>query len=131
MTLAAILDVEISNQFGRAVHDDIRVVAREDELAVLLGGMKLVCKVGDYLVIEIAFGLVAAYGLVIILLATYLSCLAVPVPTAFVMLAGGAFAASGDLALMDVLLAALTGALIGGFILGRLLRRRPQSGQRA
>lgn len=28
-------------------------------------------------------------------------------------------------------LAALTGALIGGFILGRLLRRRPQTGQRA
>ncbi|MFN3834906.1 MAG: hypothetical protein ACK4NO_03285 [Glycocaulis sp.] len=29
------------------------------------------------------------------------------------------------------MLAALTGALIGGFIMGRLLRRRPHTGQRA
>lgn len=71
---------------------------------------------------EIAFGLVSAYGVVIILLATFLSCLAVPMPTAFIMLAGGAFAASGDLALMDVLLAALAGAVMGdqsGFHIGR------------
>ncbi|EXL07903.1 DedA family protein [Aquamicrobium defluvii] len=71
---------------------------------------------------EIAFGLVSAYGVVIILIATYLSCLAVPVPTSFVMLAGGAFAASGDLALVSVVLAALAGAVMGdqsGFHIGR------------
>lgn len=71
---------------------------------------------------EIAFGLVSAYGVVIILIATYLSCLAVPVPTSFVMLAGGGFAASGDLALVSVVLAALAGAVMGdqsGFHIGR------------
>lgn len=71
---------------------------------------------------EIAFGLVSAYGVVIILIATYLSCLAVPVPTSFVMLAGGGFAASGDLGLVSVVLAALAGAVMGdqsGFYIGR------------
>src|SRR5690606_31639872 len=71
---------------------------------------------------EIAFGLVSAYGVVIILIATYLSCLAMPVPTSFVMLAGGGFAASGDLGLVSVVLAALAGAVMGdqsGFYIGR------------
>ncbi|WP_121022556.1 hypothetical protein [Litoreibacter meonggei] len=38
----------------------------------------------------------AKWGLVVVALPAYFSCLAVPVPTSAVMLAGGAFAAAGD-----------------------------------
>lgn len=72
---------------------------------------------------EIAFGLVASYGIALILAATYLSCLGLPVPTSFVMLAGGAFVASGDLSAANVLAAALAGAVLGdqtGYHLGRI-----------
>ena len=51
---------------------------------------------------ELFFGLVATWGLVIIALSAYFSCRAVPVPTSAVMLAGGAFAAAGDLVLWQV-----------------------------
>lgn len=67
-------------------------------------------------------GLVADYGLVAVFLAAFLSCLAIPVPTSLVMLGAGALAASGDLLLWQVALAALGGALLGdqlGFRLGR------------
>lgn len=72
---------------------------------------------------DLVFGLVASYGIVIILGITFLSCLAVPVPSSFVMLAGGAFIASGDLTGWHVLAAAFCGAVLGdqlGFELGRL-----------
>lgn len=68
------------------------------------------------------FGLLPVYGAWILLIATFLSCLAVPVPTSLMMLAGGAFAASGDLDLAAVLLAAWIGALLGdqaGYFIGR------------
>lgn len=67
-------------------------------------------------------GLVAVYGLPVVFIATFLSCLAVPVPTSLVMLAAGAFAASGDLSLWQVVAAAYAGAILGdqaGFRLGR------------
>lgn len=69
------------------------------------------------------FGLVASWGLVVIALSAYFSCLAVPVPTSAVMLAGGAFAAAGDLALWQVCMVAYAAALAGdqtGFQLGRV-----------
>jgi len=69
------------------------------------------------------FELVANWGLVVIALAAYFSCLAVPVPTSAVMLAGGAFAAAGDLVLWQVCGIAYGAALAGdqtGFQLGRL-----------
>lgn len=72
---------------------------------------------------DFVFGLVASYGIAIILGITFLSCLAVPVPSSFVMLAGGAFVASGDLRGWQVLAAAFCGAVLGdqlGFELGRL-----------
>lgn len=72
---------------------------------------------------ELFFGLVATWGLVIIALSAYFSCLAVPVPTSAVMLAGGAFAAAGDLVLWQVCGVAYIAALAGdqtGFQLGRL-----------
>jgi membrane protein DedA with SNARE-associated domain len=72
---------------------------------------------------EFFFGLVASWGLVVVALSAYFSCLAVPVPTSAVMLAGGAFAAAGDLALWQVVSVAYIAALAGdqtGFQLGRL-----------
>lgn len=69
------------------------------------------------------FGLVATWGLIVVGASAYFSCLALPIPTFAVMLAGGAFAASGDLVLWQVLSVAYLAALAGdqtGFQLGRL-----------
>ncbi|MBT8408072.1 MAG: VTT domain-containing protein [Alphaproteobacteria bacterium] len=71
---------------------------------------------------ETLLQLVASYGALVLGVATFLSCLAMPVPTSLMMLAGGAFVASGDLALASVAGAALTGAVFGdqaGYALGR------------
>lgn len=71
---------------------------------------------------EVLLQLVASYGAVVLGVATFLSCLAMPVPTSLMMLAGGAFVASGDLALASVAGAALSGAILGdqvGYALGR------------
>ena len=71
---------------------------------------------------EIFFSLVSTYGTLIIAVTTFLSCLALPIPASFVMLAGGAFAASGDLSLWAVVAAAFGGAVIGdqaGYRAGR------------
>lgn len=69
------------------------------------------------------FLLVANYGAAILFVVTFLSCLAVPVPASLMMLTGGTFAASGDLALSTTSLAAYAGAL-GGDQLGYLIGRR-------
>lgn len=66
--------------------------------------------------------LVSDYGLLVIFAATLLSCFALPMPSSLMMMAGGAFSASGDLVLWQVCAAALTGALIGdqtGYFLAR------------
>ena len=71
---------------------------------------------------ETFLGLVATWGGYAVALSAFLSCLLVPIPTALVMLAGGAFAVSGDLSLWSVLAAAWTGAVIGdqtGYRIGR------------
>jgi membrane-associated protein len=71
---------------------------------------------------DLLFSLVSTYGTLVIAVTTFLSCLALPIPASFVMLAGGAFAASGDLALGAVVAAAFGGAVIGdqaGFRAGR------------
>jgi membrane protein DedA with SNARE-associated domain len=71
---------------------------------------------------ELFFSLVSTYGSLVIAATCFLSCLALPIPASFVMLAGGAFAASGDLALGTVVLAAFGGAVIGdqvGYRAGR------------
>jgi membrane-associated protein len=78
-------------------------------------------------VTDTLLGLVAAYGVPVVLVLTFLSCLAVPVPTSLAMLAAGAFAASGDLRLWQVGLAAYLGAVAGdqaGFGIGRLAEAR-------
>ncbi len=66
--------------------------------------------------------LLAQYGAPLLGLVTLASCLALPVPASLVMLTAGAFAASGDLALPYVTLAAFVGAVLGdqiGFFIGR------------
>jgi membrane protein DedA with SNARE-associated domain len=71
---------------------------------------------------ELLFGFVSTYGLPVIAIAAFLSCLAVPIPTFAVMLSGGAFAATGDLVLWQVLSTAYLAALLGdqtGFQIGR------------
>lgn len=54
-----------------------------------------------------------SWGLPLLGIGTFLSCLALPVPTSLMMLTAGAFSASGDLALPGVMLAAFAGALLG------------------
>lgn len=71
---------------------------------------------------DLFFALVSDWGAPALALATFLSCLAVPVPTSMMMLAAGAFIASGDLTFGPVLAAAFFGALLGdqaGFGIGR------------
>ena len=52
------------------------------------------------------FYLVSHYGVFVIALTTVLSCLALPIPSSFGMLSGGAFVAAGELAMVEVLGAA-------------------------
>lgn len=66
--------------------------------------------------------LVPAYGAWIIAAATFLSCLALPIPSSVLMLAAGGFAAAGDLGLTSLGVAALVGAVLGdqlGYAAGR------------
>jgi membrane protein DedA with SNARE-associated domain len=74
-------------------------------------------------VTETLLALVPVYGLWLLAAVTFLSCLAVPVPSSMLMLAAGGFAASGDLDLAEVIAAALAGAVLGdqlGFAAGRV-----------
>ncbi len=72
---------------------------------------------------ETFFSLVAEHGIWVVLLSAFFSCLAVPVPTAIVMLAAGALVESGELVGWQVLAVAWGGAVAGdqtGFRIGRL-----------
>lgn len=62
---------------------------------------------------DLVLSLVADYGVGIVFCVTFLSCLALPVPSSLLMLAAGGFAATGDLSLTAVLLAAFLGAVLG------------------
>jgi len=86
---------------------------------------------------DAVLALVPAWGVWLVGLTTFLSCLALPVPASLIMLAAGGFAAVGDMALPGVAAAALVGAVAGdhaGFAIGRLggprlmawLERRPR-----
>lgn len=71
---------------------------------------------------ETIFALVTSWGAIVIFASAYLSCLALPIPTSIVMLAGGAFVATGDLSLVTVFGTAWVGAVIGdqtGYVIGR------------
>jgi len=71
---------------------------------------------------ETIFILVTTYGAGVIFASAYLSCLAIPIPTSLIMLAGGAFVATGDLEPVTVASSALAGAILGdqsGYLIGR------------
>ncbi len=71
---------------------------------------------------EALMALIPQYGIWLIAIVTFLSCLAVPVPSSLLMIAGGAFAAAGDIGLASTGLAAYGGALLGdqtGYAIGR------------
>lgn len=73
--------------------------------------------------IERIFELVSTYGAFLIFTSTFLSCLFLPIPSSLLMLAGGAFVASEDLALEQVVIGAYAGAVLGdqvGYRMGRL-----------
>jgi membrane protein DedA with SNARE-associated domain len=66
--------------------------------------------------------LVPVWGLWLVGVTTFLSCLALPVPSSVIMLAAGGFAAAGDLVIWQVMTAATVGAVVGdqtGFAAGR------------
>lgn len=67
-------------------------------------------------------GLVPEYGMWLLGLGTFLSCLALPIPASVLMLAAGGFVASGDLAPGAAVGGALMGAVAGdqtGYLAGR------------
>ena len=82
--------------------------------------------------------LVPVYGLWLVALVTFLSCLAVPVPASLLMVAAGSFAAAGDLSLSATIAAAFLGGLAGdqvGYAIGRrgsalMQRMKSAGGQR-
>lgn len=76
---------------------------------------------------DIIFTLVADYGVAIVFCVTFLSCLALPVPSSLLMIASGGFAATGDLVLSSVFIAAFSGAVLGdntGYWIARALGTR-------
>lgn len=71
---------------------------------------------------ETLLALVPTYGAWLVFAATFLSCLAIPVPSSLIMLAAGAFVASGDLNAYSVIGSAYAGAILGdqiGYWIGR------------
>jgi membrane protein DedA with SNARE-associated domain len=71
---------------------------------------------------DLLLKLAADYGEPLLFVVTFLSCLALPVPSSLLMLACGGFAAAGDLSLVSVMIAAFCGAILGdnlGYWIGR------------
>jgi len=71
---------------------------------------------------ETIFALIADYGVPTVFCITFLSCLALPVPSSLVMLAAGGFAAAGELQLLYVAAASFIGAILGdntGYLIAR------------
>lgn len=76
---------------------------------------------------ELILAFAADYGVPLLLVVTFLSCLALPVPSSLLMLASGGFAASGDLSLWTVTVAAFAGAVLGdnlGYWIARHFEQR-------
>lgn len=90
--------------------------------------------------IDWLYGLVPQHGATVLFLAAVLSCFGLPIPTSALMIAAGAFVASGDLHALPVVVAAFVGAILGdqaGYWTGRLggqrvwdrLKRQPKAGE--
>ncbi len=62
---------------------------------------------------ETIISLIPDYGLLVIFACVALGCLAVPVPASMMVLAAGAFAATGDLVLWQVMVAAFVAFVVG------------------
>lgn len=62
---------------------------------------------------DLILTLVTDYGVAIVFCVTFLSCLALPVPSSLLMITSGGFAATGDLVLSSVLASAFFGAILG------------------
>jgi membrane-associated protein len=62
---------------------------------------------------DLILTLVTDYGVAIVFCVTFLSYLALPVPSSLLMITSGGFAATGDLVLSTVFIAAFTGAVLG------------------
>ena len=62
---------------------------------------------------ELFMAWLGEWGPIVVFCVTFLSCLAIPIPSSIVMLTAGGFAASGDLSLAAVAAAALVGAVLG------------------
>jgi len=76
---------------------------------------------------ETILDLMTNYGVAILFVVTFLSCLCVPIPSSLMMLAGGSFAATGDLNTTATVAAAYTGAVAGdntGYFLARTFGTR-------
>jgi membrane-associated protein len=76
---------------------------------------------------ETILDLMTNYGVFILFVVTFLSCLCVPIPSSLMMLAGGSFAAAGDLDTTATVAAAYTGAVAGdntGYLLARTFGTR-------
>ena len=56
--VAIFLDVQMANELGGTVHNDIGIVAGEDKLPVLLGFVKFFGELRDDTVIQISLGLI-------------------------------------------------------------------------
>ena len=84
---------------------------------------------GSDAVTEFVLELMVNYGVPILFLVTFFSCLCVPVPSSLLMLAGGSFAATGDLDTAATVAAAYSGAVLGdnsGYALSRTFGARLQ-----
>jgi membrane-associated protein len=71
---------------------------------------------------DLLLPLVPQFGALLVFVITFLSCLALPVPSSLAMLTAGAFAGVGDLSLVAVCSAAWGGAVLGdqlGYWMGR------------
>lgn len=76
---------------------------------------------------ETILDLITNYGVFVIMVVTFLSCLCVPIPSSLMMLAGGSFAATGDLNITATVAAAYAGAVAGdntGYLLARTFGTR-------
>lgn len=76
---------------------------------------------------DTAIALIPQYGAWLLALVTFGSCLAIPVPSSLMMLAAGAFVASGDLDAWSAFAGALGGAIAGdnaGYLVGRAFTAR-------
>lgn len=72
---------------------------------------------------EAILALVAEHGALIVLAATFASCMAVPIPSSLALMAAGSFVATGEMALAAAVGAGLVGAIVGdqaGYWLGAL-----------